>query len=298
MKKPKASKKKIAHSVKVSKTSKISKKKDKTQIVDWRIWVILGVVVLLIFAVLINLLININGKVITGMTQMDPRTDDGTLRSSEAPTYAPTPDPVTTSTPIPSEVKSGDNSVEVTDWDTIFRQISWLKKEGAAGNTNPVFVTLFQIIFGSPIQVKNVSQSLNTAAFSAITLTLCGWLIVFLTFSDVISSFSTFSKPIAWGIGFALSTILAQFNWQMGLIVWLSKFLNITGSILVFAALFVSFVAFFLVNLGIPQLSGLLLMRRATMTAHKELAKGKNIAGTIAALDTIGAEMVKDHKAP
>jgi len=80
-------------------------------------------------------------------------------------------------------------------------------------------------------------------------------------------------------------------------IITLSKVLNITGTSLVFIGLLFAFAAFALLNLGIfPALNRFLLMRRASMTAHTAAAKGQEIGGAIAALDSIAKELKKSIK--
>lgn len=266
MKRPKANKKKGDNKVtSTKKSSNKLKKQNGLNQVDWKIWLLLGVVVFLIFAVLVNVFININANAITGM----PTGSGG------------------------SELKNEVDVVEKTNWDQVLRDVSG---NGDLSTINPVFPTILKAIFGSPVNVKDTSgeQDQGTSALSAIVLTICAWLLVFLTFSDIIGMFSSFSKGISWVVGFILATILAQFNWQMRFIILLSKILNITGTSLVFIGLLFSFLAFALLNLGIfPVINRLLIMRKASMTAHKAAAGGKEVTGAITALKDISKELAK-----
>jgi hypothetical protein len=284
MKKPKASKKSVKNSTTSSKNFKQkNKSKDKPQKIDWRIWVILGVVVLLIFAILINLLININGNAITGMSQFqaDDSSGSGFSSSSDTTSTSTSPTPKTSDVGVPQK----------GSWDNVLGQMAWFTKNKASG-LNPVIPNVLQGIFGDPVELPGSSS----AHISAIVLTLCAWLLVFLTFSDIIASFSSFNKGIAFALGAIFATIMAQFNWQVGLMIWFSKVLNISGSLLVFIVLGAAFFAYVVSSLGLSKFKEWVVRRKAMIVAAKVSSQGEVYTQALGILGMLGNQALKDKK--
>jgi drug/metabolite transporter superfamily protein YnfA len=265
MKKPKANKKKVDHKKISSKIS--SKKSEKTylQQVDWRIWAILGVVVLLIFAILLNVLINVNGRVITGMTDA----------------------------PIKGNTNgSSDGRVQEGTWEETLNSMTWTNSKK---DVNPVFPTILRAIFGPPVKIRT-GESETNSAISAIILTVCAWLLIFLTFSDIISSFSSFSKGVSWGIGAIFATIMAQFNWQVAAMIWISSITGIAGGLLVGTGIIGAFAAFFVSNWGITKFKKWAVQRKALITASNIRAQGAKYKSALGILGMLGNQAAKDSK--
>ncbi len=242
--------------VKKVNSSKIPKQKNKKQI-DSRVWILIGIIVFLSLAVLFNIFSNINGNVITGMP------------AAEVKTLTP----------------------EEGNWDDVLTQITWFNLNRDKG-INPFIPNVLQGLFGDPVILPGSTSS----HISAIVLTLCAWLLVFLTFSDVIRTFSSFTPGISLGIGFILATILAQFNWQVSLIIWLSKVLNITGSLLVFIGLGAAFFAFFATNAGLSKFNQWAMNRKSMMAAGIIKNQGNIYAAGMDVMKQVGEKALTDSK--
>jgi hypothetical protein len=259
MKRQKPSKKKSDKSVKPSKdSSKNLKSQTSLSQIDWKIWLLLGVVVFLIFAVLINVFINVNANVITGFdSQEDPNK-------------------------VGTDTNTGIAKVENTQWDTVLKDIA------GTSEVNPTFAVILRGIFGRPVKIQ--SETAQTTALSAIVLTICVWLLVLLTFSNILSSFSSFSKGISWGIAAVFATIMAQFNWQMKAMLFLARFTGIVGGTLTFIGILSAFFGFFVINVGIIGPLGQWARRRNT---NVQKVRIQDSAEKIAALKVADLKIAK-----
>src|SRR5438105_1032101 len=77
------------------------------------------------------------------------------------------------------------------------------------------FEKVCRYLFGPDVSVGN-------DALSAAIITIALWILVFVTFSDIISTFSTFSKPISWIIGGLIAIIAANLGWSLKFLAWLT----------------------------------------------------------------------------
>lgn len=149
------------------------------------------------------------------------------------------------------------------------------------------FAKIFMYIFGVPIS----SSAINEVSAGIITLSV--WLLLFITFSDIIASFSTFSKWVSWGIGFLVAVIAANLGFIVAITTWFIGLFAFLGTLSVVVGLTIAFVAFIAINIGVGKFAEWALKRRATMSAHQAAAGGKKVAGAIEGLGDIGKSLQK-----
>jgi len=142
---------------------------------------------------------------------------------------------------------------------------------------------VFRYIFGDLEAVTFTND-----AISAAVVTIAVWLMIFITFSDIFTNFSTFSTPVSWGIGFLLAVIAANFNAPVVLIAWLSSFFVSLGVIAVYVGLGAAFVVFLLINLGVSSAGPWIKNRKAMAVAGNMKAGGTETAGAVRGLKQIG----------
>jgi hypothetical protein len=132
---------------------------------------------------------------------------------------------------------------------------------------------------------------------SALVITLCAFVLIFLTFGDVIEVFGSFSRPVAWASAFLIAVIAANLKGivvLVGAAVGLFAFL---GSISIFVGLGAAFFAFLVVNLGLKGWAPWLMRRRAMIHAQqaeiKTEAGAKKVTSAIKGMKDIGDELGK-----
>jgi hypothetical protein len=168
--------------------------------------------------------------------------------------------------------------------------VDWAKTFGmdtSNNRLNHVFPTIFRWIFGQPYKIEGVED------VSVLILTIAIWLLVFLTFADIISTFSSFKKWISWTIGFLIAIMMAQFNFQIRFILFLSKVFTMTASTAVFVGLGGAFFAFLVVNLGLWNFRKWILHRKYLMIANKADVGAKSASDAITHLGEIETAFAK-----
>ena len=154
----------------------------------------------------------------------------------------------------------------------------------------PPLAKLLMYIFGNPVDLTGKGVT-NLVACGIITIAV--WLLIFITFSDIIASFSSFNKWVAWVIGFLISVIAANLGTIVSLTAWVTGFFAGFGVITVYAGLIIAFVAFLAINIGVGNFARWALNRRAVMTAHQAAAGGKKAAGAVEGIGEIGEALAK-----
>lgn len=147
----------------------------------------------------------------------------------------------------------------------------------------PPLATAFRYIFGKIAAPENVSDPWAQAV-----ITIAIWLLIFITFADIIRTFSTFSQPVSWGIGFLIAVIVANFG---GVVYGISKLTIVFASIgitSVYVGLIGAFIAFVIVNLGITSAGGWIKRRQAMVRGAKIEAGGIKVRSAVKALGKIG----------
>ncbi len=128
---------------------------------------------------------------------------------------------------------------------------------------------------------------------SSSIIVIATFLLMFVTFGDIVSSFSTFSERVSWFAAFLISIIAV--NLKVAVYI-LSFFVGILiaplGTLAVGGGLLAAFLTFFAVNLGIGRLGPWIMRRKAMMLAEKQEIKSeagaKKIVGAIKGMKDIG----------
>ncbi len=96
------------------------------------------------------------------------------------------------------------------------------------------------------------------------------WLILFVTFSDILVSFSAFSnKAVGWIVGGAITIIAANLGLVQRIALFFIEFTAIFGTIAVFIGIFTAFLAFLAISIGGGKMSSWALERRMNILAHQ-----------------------------
>lgn len=118
------------------------------------------------------------------------------------------------------------------------------------------------------------------------------WVMIFLTFGDIIANFSTFSKWVSWVIAFAIAVVAANIKLIGVIAASIVGAFSTFGAISVAIGLGAAFVAFLVVNLGITYFAPWIMGRKAMMQAQKSKveteAGGVELQGTVKALKGVG----------
>ncbi len=168
--------------------------------------------------------------------------------------------------------------------------VDWAKTFGmetSNNRLNHIFPTIFRFIFGQPYKIEGVED------VSVLILTIAVWLLVFLTFGDIISTFSSFKKWISWIISLLIAIIIAQFNFQVRFVLFLSRVFSMAASTAVFVGLGGAFFAFVVVNLGLWNLRKWILHRKYLMIANKADVGSKSVSDAITHLGEIETAFAK-----
>lgn len=147
------------------------------------------------------------------------------------------------------------------------------------------FGIIARYLFGPVTTVTN-------DALSAVIITIAIWVLLMITFGDIISSFSTFSGWVSWSIAVLIGIVAANLNWITAIIAWAVGIFAYLGALAVFVGLGGAFAAFVIVNLGIYKLGHWVMARKALGEASKKAtaitAGGKVTAASAGAIKNIG----------
>lgn len=158
------------------------------------------------------------------------------------------------------------------------------EKSGWDEISDSSFVQGFRYIFGE------IPAGVSDNNISAAIVTIAVWVLIVITFGDIIAMFGTFSKWVAWGIGLIVGVIVANIGINVKIIAGLTSIFAWLGTIAIYAGLITAFVAFFAVNFGIASAKGWLERRKQLEKA----ATGKTkITSGIDVAKAIGTEAAK-----
>ncbi|MBU0906832.1 MAG: hypothetical protein KKD18_01290 [Nanoarchaeota archaeon] len=150
--------------------------------------------------------------------------------------------------------------------------------------------TGFDSLIGAPFSFMNfifggVPTYLVTSVgqTSAIVVTIAVFLLIFVTFADIIDTFGTFSSPVAWFVGFLIAAIAANLKGIVVVVGAMTGIFAFLGAAAVFVGLGACFVAFLVVNLGIKGWMPWLMRRKAATYAMKAEYKTKTGAAEVGA---------------
>jgi uncharacterized protein HemY len=121
---------------------------------------------------------------------------------------------------------------------------TYLDLEGAP----KTLMNTLSYVFGS---VPNSMSYFALNQIGAVIIVIAIWVLIFVTFSDIFASFSTFSTEVSWIIGGALALISANLKFNAYIISFISIIFSGLGAFAIYAGLLASFVVFFILNWGI-----------------------------------------------
>src|SRR3989344_4570053 len=102
-----------------------------------------------------------------------------------------------------------------------------------------------------------------TNAVSAGIIIIALWLLILVTFANIISDFSTFSKTTSWIVAFCLAVIAANSGLIAGLAAAVTGVFVIFGVASVYVGLAAAFIVFIALNWGLKDLGSWMKERRA-----------------------------------
>jgi len=162
--------------------------------------------------------------------------------------------------------------------------------------------TGFDAVVGTPGKVLNyifggIPTFLVTSVGqnSAMVITIAMFLLIFVTFGDIIETFGTFDRNVSWITAFLIAIVAANLKGIVVVIGAVTGIFAFLGSLAVFVGLGCAFVAFIVVNLGLKGWAPWLMRRKAMMEASKfEYKSSKGVAKIKAAahgMKEIGDEL-------
>lgn len=155
---------------------------------------------------------------------------------------------------------------QVSDWESIIG--------------SNAFANVMLYIFGKPIAYQGIG------AISAGILTVAVWLLLFVTFSDIIATFSTFSKWVAWVVGFLIGVIFANLGWAVDLFVYITGIFAFLGGIAVYVGLGIAFATFIVANLGLFYIKRAMMHQAMKKEAVQDEAGASRVSSAINSLAT------------
>ena len=153
---------------------------------------------------------------------------------------------------------------------------------------NLAFMSYFGYVFGEIPQFL-IDKTSETSAFIVM---LALWFLIFITFGDILTTFSTFSKEVSWAIGLVIAIIAANLNWIINFAVFAVGIFAFLGTLAVFVGMFAAFAAFVVVNWGIGRFGPWIIRRRTMQAAATEAieseAGGTKLGGVLKGLQKVG----------
>jgi len=136
--------------------------------------------------------------------------------------------------------------------------------------------------------LKDLSDTANQNKYGAATILIIFtlvWLILFVTFADVLVGFGAFSNAaVGWIVAGAITVIAANLKLIQIIAINLIKFTALFGTLAVFIGILSAFVAFVAISLGGGKLAQWALNRRINISAHQGINKIVTGAKTLSAL--------------
>jgi len=164
------------------------------------------------------------------------------------------------------------SAVDTVTWQSAFGDAWWS--------------TILNLLFG-PLAAVTPLVTSNAV------ITVAVWLLIFVTFGDIISTFSTFREWVSWTTAFLIGVIAANLGAAAGTIAFFTGLFAALGAIAVYVGLGAAFFAFIAVNLGLRGWKRWIIRRRAMMEAATSEAGGDKLAGTIKGLGKVGKALSK-----
>jgi hypothetical protein len=127
---------------------------------------------------------------------------------------------------------------------------------------------VFPYIFGKVTE-------LTANDISNIIIAVAIWAFILVTFGDIISAFSSFSKQISWIVAFLVALISANMGWSNFMLKYTISGFAFLGAFAVAFGLLASFVAFFGLNWGLMSLGSWLNRRKSMIEANNYIDKSR-----------------------
>jgi len=121
----------------------------------------------------------------------------------------------------------------------------------------------------------------NLSSYAIIVTYLMLWLIIFVTFGDIIETFSSFDATIAWVIAFALAIVGGMSGVISGSLVNITEWFVWAGTAAVYLGLLASFIVFLVVQFGASGLKGWIRRRKAMIRTAKGEVGARRVAGFV-----------------
>jgi len=109
----------------------------------------------------------------------------------------------------------------------------------------------------------------KTNEWSALIITVSMFLLLFITFGDIIATFGTFNQWVGWLAGFLMAVIAANLQFVISIITFFVGILSVFGGIAVVLGIGTAFVAFVFANFGIKSMAPWMMRRKAMHHAAK-----------------------------
>jgi len=177
-------------------------------------------------------------------------------------------------------------------WDIIAKEINGIKIDSSSTSFGDAFggsYVFFGYIFGG---IANFLFGVTSAKFSPVIITISIWLLLFVTFGDILATFGPFSTTVSWLTGFLLAVIAANLNFVVIMTTFFIGIVSFMGAAAVVAGVGLAFVTFFAVNFGITSFAPFMMRRKMMLATHKSsvktLAGGKKIEASITAIGDVG----------
>lgn len=172
------------------------------------------------------------------------------------------------------------------------------------GETNPKFSFLSgwsegigEYVFGIKDGAMGSFSGLDMTPYALIVIFMMIWLIIFVTFGDILETFSMFNPVISWLIAFCLSVIGGMTGAYGGYVGWVTNWFAIGAISTIYIGLGFSFVMFLAVQFGLgaflPWFKNFALQRKLDQQEIKIKSKVIGAANTIEALDEVGKKLAK-----
>jgi hypothetical protein len=153
-----------------------------------------------------------------------------------------------------------------------------------------------QYVFG--IQESYTFAGTDLTPYAFIVIFLMIWLIIFVTFGDILETFSMFNPAISWLIAFCLAVIGGMTGVYGNYVAWATRGFVLFGITSVYVGLGFSFVMFLLVEFGLgaflPKFQKFATDRKLAQQEMKIKSKAIGAANTIEALGEIEKRLEKD----
>lgn len=163
--------------------------------------------------------------------------------------------------------------------------------QGATGNAVALFGTILGFVIGG---VPN-NMIMSSTALGSVIVLICIWLMFILAFGDILKNFSSFSDKISWSIAILLGIAAANLKVIGGFAAILTTIFAGLGVFAIYAGLFASIIAFFVVDWGIGGLAPWVMRRKSMQESVKSQESTDTILNAIRSYKRVGEELAEKN---